>query len=227
MLKGLFADDWKKVKKALCVHGSLFIIASVIILIIGYMMYMEGYGAAQGSSYLIPLMLAILVAFPVLLISFVWYVVVLFTNGFKYFLFSLIITFFLCLILYLICILVPFGSITEGHYDYVKENVDIGEIHQWLVNYEESDHTYTYVNEDGAKTGSIYDSDWPECIKAHNPGNVLIGEKDSKRYLRVWYRFGPGMSFGFCVMEAPMDVPEYGIEDRKELQSDAFIWIAD
>ena len=117
----------------------------------------------------------------------------------------------------------------KGYYNYIKDNVDIVEIHDWLEKYEDPD--YTFTEEDGTKSGSVLDWDWPQCIKNLNPTRgVLIGEIETIKYIRIMYAVDWELSIGLCVMEKPMEVPEYGFdvpEKRIMLSENAFVFSVD
>ena len=113
------------------------------------------------------------------------------------------------------------SSPARGYYDYVKVNVDINAIHQWLMDYK-------FNKYDEPQFGNIFEDSWPDCIKALNPRNVKIYEVDSLRYVRIIYFFGPSAAFGLCVMEKPMSIPPYDFDcsdTRIELSNNAFVWM--
>ena len=121
----------------------------------------------------------------------------------------------------LVTALVP-SSPAKGYCDYVKANVDIDEIYKWLINYQFNEY-------DEAEFGRVFEENWPKCIKNLNPKNVLIRKVNAKKYMRIIYFFGPSAAFGLCVMEEPMDIPDYGDfpEKRIKLSDNTFAWAGD
>ncbi|MHC5180546.1 MAG: hypothetical protein ACYSOW_01525, partial [Planctomycetota bacterium] len=112
----------------------------------------------------------------------------------------------------------------KGYYDYVQSNVDLNEIHDWLLSYEFSKY-------DDAEYGRVFENNWPESIKALNPSRgVLLLENEGKRYIVISHGVDWELSIGLCVMEEPMDVPEWGYdftEKRIKLSDNAFVWAGD
>jgi predicted membrane protein len=212
----------EKKKRLLFFHIIFLLLALFIYGMCRYSLYKAGYTASEHGSYFGTFVKAGILSPLFLTVSFVIWLVIIVKCGPKYLFPSIILVVLSFLLVFWIT---KDWTITQGYSDYINANTNVEEIHKWLVDYEMSD--YEFINEDGSKHGSVDDFDYPDCIKALNPHDVLIFEKNSKRYILLRYSFGPGMSYGLCVMEEPMDIPDY-IDDRSDnriqLQDIAFVW---
>jgi hypothetical protein len=184
-----------------------------------YYSYKSGYDAAQGDgSYFGIILLSVIIFVPIALVCLIVYLIILCKSKIKGV--PLIVLFvFSFLMILLISAIVP-SSPAKGYYDYVNENVDIAEIHQWLIDYE-------FNKYDQPQFGNVFEDNWPECIKKLNPRDVKIYNADSVKYAKVIYFFGPSAAFGLCVMEEPVSVPPYDpdySDTRIELSDNAFVW---
>jgi glucan phosphoethanolaminetransferase (alkaline phosphatase superfamily) len=180
---------------------------------------MAGYTATQDSPYEGRFLMSALFLPLILIGCLVIYLIAMFIIGFRYMIPSIAFFVISFLFMFLLIFLMSDMSPAKGYYDYVKMNVDVGEIHASLMDYEREDNSTKY--------NRLFEEYWPECIKVLKPDNVLLSEKDSIKYVRVVYFFGPSQAFGLCVMEEPTEIPAYDPDDyshRIKLDNNAFIW---
>lgn len=228
MFRDFFKYEKKKIKRIFYFHVVYFLAFSLIFGLVAYSIYLSGFnsGSHTPASHAFGLFLIFgMILMGILSLGLAAYIVILAVCGPKYIFPSKFFLVIFILLLRLIGFFMPDWSLTGGYRDYLKANGDLDCIHKWLVNYEMSD--YEFINEDGSKHGRVDDFDYPDCIKALNPHRVLISEKNSKKYILLMYRFGIDWDFGLCVMEEPMDIPDYRVDSpdvRIQLQDIAFVW---
>ena len=215
--------DKKKFKKFIYLHAVPLILFLVYSAVLSYCSYKGGFSVNDSNGYFGVRFLMLILFLPILFVFLVYYIIILFAIEKKYILPSVVLGLVFSFVYFwtIASVMVYFPA--KGYYHYVKSNVDIDEIHHWLVNYKGPKYD-DFVDEDGTKRGRVLDVDWPECIKALNPTRgVLIFESKGKKYIRISYAVDWELSIGLCVMEEPMDVP--GIKRYIELQDNAFIWM--
>jgi len=190
---------------------------------------MGGFTVAESTGYF-GVRLLLMLLFPLILpASLIYYIVILFKVGPKSIFPSIVIA---AILSFIFLCTASWSLVTlpaQGYYDYVKKNVNIREIQKWLVNHEQPG--YELMKGDGTKQDWVPDNHWPECIKSLHPTRgVLIFESEGKRYVKICHAVDIELSIGLCVMEEPMDIPEY-VDDfserRIKLSDNAFVWAGD
>lgn len=224
MFKQLSQYDKKNFKKFIYLHAVPLILFLVYSAVLSYCSYKGGFTVTESNSYFGVRFLMLFLFLPILFVFFVYYIIILFAIEKKYILPSIALGLVSSFIfLYTIGLgMVHFPA--KGYYDYVKANVDLDEIHDWLLSYEFSKY-------DDAEYGRVFEDNWPESIKALNPSRgVLLLESEGKKYIRISHGVDWELSIGLCVMEEPMDIPEYGDDfndKRIKLSDNAFVWAGD
>ena len=221
--------DRKSLKKFIYLHAVIWILFLLYSSVLSYCSYMGGFTVAEPNRYFEVRFLLMLLFLPFLLVVFIYYIIILSKVGKKYISPSIALTSILFAIFFFTMSAAFVKFPARGYCDYVKNNVDIDAIHNWLVNYEVTE--YEYVAEDGTRRRLVFEEDWPESIKTLNPSRgVLIFENKGKKYIRISHGVDIELSIGLCVMEEPMGVPEWGDdfnEKRIKLSDSTFVWAGD
>lgn len=212
--------------------SSQLIIPGIFLLFYGilwYFSYRGGLSVTESPNTYFSIRFWLMIISPLIFFMLlIIYIILIIRNGLKYFFYSigLFVIFFLMICFFGDPLVSP---VAKGYYKYVKSNLDINKIHKWLINYKNTEDES--VDEYGTKQYRVFDYDWPESIKNLNPSRgVLICENKGKKYIRISHGVDWELSVGLCVMEEPMDVPEWGhnfSEKRIKLSDTAFVWAGD
>ena len=226
MAEGIFNYERKKIKKLIYLHCGILVLFLLIACVILCSRYFAGYYAFQDNYYGAIFFWALMGSFPLLLIVGFFYIVVPVSLGFRYFMPSLAFLGLSLLLMYGFIRIVPQGFLLKGYYKCANNNADIAGIQEWLIGYKITSDTP--IDSNDFIQESIHDFDRPECIKVLNPRYVSLYEKDSKRYVRLFYSLNWEENFGLCISEEGVDVPFYNYkhEQRKSIQDNAFVWLA-
>lgn len=224
MAEGFLNYDRKKIKKLLYVHLSILLLFTVLFGVWIYYNYNAGYHTTEQGPHSRPFLMPLLFV-PLLLLSALAYFIVLFKLGIKYFLPSIFFFIVSILLSHYLCLLLPDMPVVKGYYNYIKDNAKLDDIHKWLTEYKVKDYESVYP--DGSKLENIAQDDWPDCIKVLNPHTIELFERNSKKYVRISYDHGHGLSFGLCVAQEGTIVPldDYcESEHRLVIQDNFFVW---
>ncbi|MHC5180987.1 MAG: hypothetical protein ACYSOW_03830, partial [Planctomycetota bacterium] len=127
--------DKKSLKRFIYLNAVPFIIFGIYSAVLSYCSYKGGIEITEPNEYFGVRFLMLLLFFPILFVSWVYYAIILFAIEKKYILPSIALA-----VIFSFAFLYTLGwgmveCPAKGYYDYVKKNVNIDEIHHWLVNY--------------------------------------------------------------------------------------------